>query len=192
MLAGFADPVRDAQAVFRAVLAAMARPGRIVDVPGPVAVPSPLDPAAAAVCLALVDLDTPLWLEATCARTEVVEYLRFHCGARPVAAPGQARFAVVADASSLATLAPFDPGTDESPERSATVIVQIATLATGRGRRLTGPGIDGETRLDVRGLPAPFWTAVRENHARFPRGVDLILSAGTTLAALPRTTRVEA
>ncbi len=192
MLAGLADPVRDAQAVFRAVLDAMTRPGRIVDVPGPFTVPSPLDPASAAVCLALVDLDTPLWLDATCARAEVVEYLRFHCGAPLVTAPEAARFAVVADASSLGTLARFDAGTDECPERSATVIVQVDALAAGRGRRLTGPGIDGETRLDVRGVPARFWTALRENHAGFPRGVDVILSAGTTLAALPRRTRVEA
>jgi alpha-D-ribose 1-methylphosphonate 5-triphosphate synthase subunit PhnH len=191
MRPGLADPVLDAQAVFRAVLDAMARPGRIVDVAGPFSVPPTLDPAAAAVCLTLVDFETPLWLDAAGATPEAIEYLEFHCGAPMVDDAGAARFALVTDASSLTTLDCFDAGTDEAPDRSATVIVQVAALGGGRGRRLRGPGIARDTRLDVRGLPAAFWAGWRENHARFPRGVDVILSAGTTLAALPRTTAVE-
>jgi alpha-D-ribose 1-methylphosphonate 5-triphosphate synthase subunit PhnH len=189
---GLADPVTDGQAIFRAVLEAMARPGRVVEVPATAEVPPPLDPAAAAVCLALVDLETPLWLDGPARTAEVLEYVRFHCGAPVVDAPGAARFALVVDASSAPPLAAFAQGTDEEPERSATVILQVAELAAGQGSRLAGPGIAGEARLRVEGLTAAVWSQLRDNHAAFPRGIDLVLVAGSRLAALPRTTRVEA
>jgi alpha-D-ribose 1-methylphosphonate 5-triphosphate synthase subunit PhnH len=188
--AGFADPVLDAQRAFRAVLDAMAHPGRVVTL-APVEAPSPLGVAAAAVCLTLLDLDTPVWLDAAAATTDVVAWLRFHCGAPVVGAPAGARFAVIADAGAMPALEAFEPGTDERPELSATVVVQVPALAAGRGVRLTGPGIETTTRLEVSGAPG-LWPGLRANAARFPRGVDVIVCAGARLAALPRTTRVEA
>jgi alpha-D-ribose 1-methylphosphonate 5-triphosphate synthase subunit PhnH len=187
MLPGLADPVRDSQVVFRAVLDAMAHPGRIVDVPGPCPVPARLDPAAAAVALSLIDFETPLWLDTD--DPAVLEYVKFHCGCPVVAGPGQARFALATAPGSLPRLSAFDAGSDAFPDCSATLILQVSTLATGRGRTLTGPGIAGEARLDVTGLSAGFWADWAENHASFPRGVDVLLSAGTVIAALPRTTR---
>jgi alpha-D-ribose 1-methylphosphonate 5-triphosphate synthase subunit PhnH len=189
MRPGLADPVRDSQAVFRALLDAMAHPGRIVDVPGPCPVPARIDPAAAAVALSLVDFETPLWLDTDDA--ELLAYLRFHCGCPIVAEPGEARFAIVTGAGAMPRLAAFDAGSDLFPDHSATLILQVPALAAGRGRRLAGPGIAGEARLDVTGLPASFWPDWADNHASFPRGVDVVLSAGTVIAALPRTTRVE-
>jgi alpha-D-ribose 1-methylphosphonate 5-triphosphate synthase subunit PhnH len=189
MRPGFADPVLDSQRTFRAVLDAMAHPGRVVTVNGPDG-PPPLGPAAAAVCLALLDYDTPLWLDAAAATTETVGYLRFHCGVPVVEAPGAARFALSADAGALASLDAFDAGTDERPDRSATLVLQVAGLGDEDGRRLRGPGIAGTTRLTVSGAPW-LWDAVRANGTRFPRGVDVLLCAGARLAALPRTVRVE-
>jgi alpha-D-ribose 1-methylphosphonate 5-triphosphate synthase subunit PhnH len=189
VLAGFADPVLDAQRVFRAVLDAMAHPGRVVGLPGPDA-PPPLGPATAAVCLTLLDLDTPVWLDAAAATVDVVAYLRFHCGAPVVGTAAAARFAVIADAASMPALGTFEPGSDERPDLSATLVIQVAGLAGGRGARLTGPGTEGDTRLEVGGVPG-LWAGLRANAGRFPRGVDVILCAGTRLAALPRTTAVE-
>jgi alpha-D-ribose 1-methylphosphonate 5-triphosphate synthase subunit PhnH len=186
---GFADPVLDSQRTFRAVLDAMAHPGRVVTVNGP-AVPPPLGPAAAAVCLALLDFDTPLWLDAMAATAQTVSYLRFHCGVPIVETPGAARFALTADAGALASLEAFDAGTDERPDLSATLVLQVAGLDDEGGRRLRGPGIASETRLTVSGAPW-LWDAVRANGAQFPRGVDVLLCAGARLAALPRTVRVE-
>jgi alpha-D-ribose 1-methylphosphonate 5-triphosphate synthase subunit PhnH len=188
--AGLADAVLDAQRVFRAVLDAMAHPGLVRDVAVDIDPPPPLDPATAAVCLTLVDFETPLWLDARARVPEVVEYLRFHCGVALVPEPGAARFALVVDPAALA-LDAFDAGTDERPDLSATLIVQVAALHAGRGLRLTGPGIAGGARLAAPGIPDAFWTA-RAVHAGFPRGVDLVLAAGSLVAALPRSTRVEA
>ena len=188
---GFADPVLDSQRAFRSVLDALAHPGRIATLSGPEAPPPPLSPAATAVCLTLLDFETPLWLDARAASAEARNYLRFHCGVPLVDSPGDGRFALMADAASMPSLNTFDAGTDERPDHSATLIIQVGALHAGRGRRLIGPGIDGEARLEVEGVLPGFWDAVRANAARFPRGVDLLLCAGHQLAALPRTTRVE-
>ena len=42
------------------------------------------------------------------------------------------------------------------------------------------------------GVPESFWTWASDNHAHFPRGVDVLMRAGQVIAALPRTTRVGA
>jgi alpha-D-ribose 1-methylphosphonate 5-triphosphate synthase subunit PhnH len=191
MLPGLADPTLDSQRAFRSVLDAMSHPGRIVELTGAIQAPAPLHPATALVCLALLDLDTPLWLDGAASRPEVREWLRFHCGVPLVGRPQGASFALLADPLEMPPLADFDGGTAEHPDRSATLVIQVQALLGGTGRRLTGPGIEREARLDVVGVPDAFWTGLDANHALFPRGVDVVASAGRVIAALPRTTRVE-
>ena len=178
---GFADPVLDAQACFRAVLEAMSRPGRIMRAGSALAPPAPLHQAAAAVLLTLADADTPIWLDAGEAATA---WARFHCGAPVMPEIGTARFALAAGAApALATL---DAGTDEEPQRGATLILQVTDLIAGEAWRLTGPGIEHEHRLRVIGAPDGFLGQWAENRQQFPCGVDVILCAGDKLAALPR------
>jgi alpha-D-ribose 1-methylphosphonate 5-triphosphate synthase subunit PhnH len=189
LFAAFADPVFDSQTVFRAILYAMAHPGSVREAAVALDPPPPLAPATAGACLALFDSETPVWLQAR--GDAVPDYLRFHCDCPIVDAPGAARFAVVHDVAAMPVLQAFDPGTDEFPDRSATVIVQVLDLIEGEGVVLSGPGIRNRARLDVRGLRADFWDEWRDNTRRFPRGVDVIFTAGTRLAALPRTTQIE-
>jgi alpha-D-ribose 1-methylphosphonate 5-triphosphate synthase subunit PhnH len=179
---GFADPVLDAQASFRAVLEAMSRPGRIQTLVAPPEVPPGLSPAAAAVLLTLVDATTPLRLDAG---GEADRWARFHCGC-PLLRDGAA---FVLDPA--ATLAELDAGTEEEPERGATLILEVASLEEAAGWRLTGPGIRDAHPLRVTGVPSGFLRDWAANRARFPRGVDAILCAGTRIAALPRTVRIE-
>jgi alpha-D-ribose 1-methylphosphonate 5-triphosphate synthase subunit PhnH len=190
MRRGLTDPVGESQAIFRAVLDAMAHPGRIVDVTTSLETPPALARASVAVCLALIDFETRLWLDPAARTDDTVGYLRFHCGAPIVEAPEHADFALVTDSASMPALDAFPQGTDEEPERSATVIVQVGALTAGAGHELSGPGIAERVRLRVDGVSAAFWSQLRDNHVRFPRGVDVMLVAGTRLAALPRTTRV--
>jgi alpha-D-ribose 1-methylphosphonate 5-triphosphate synthase subunit PhnH len=191
MLPGLADPTLDSQRIFRSVLEAISHPGRIVDVATAIRPPMPLHPATAAVCLTLLDFDTPLWLDDAAARPEVVDWLKFHCGMPLTGEPAAAGFALVADSGLMPPLGALNAGTAEHPERSATVIVQARALIGGTGRRLTGPGIADQVHLDVAGVPDRFWSWASDNHARFPRGVDVLISAGQVITALPRTTRVE-
>lgn len=183
--AGFADPVFDAQTCFRAVLDAMAHPGRVIAAGGRLLPPAPLSPAAAAVLLTLIDAETPIWvgpgLEATS------EWLRFHCGA-PEGEPSLAAFALCLELPSLEALA---WGTYDGPECGATVILQRPSFAAGPTLRLSGPGLAQATSVRL-GLPIDFVARWRPNHLSFPRGVDLIICAGCQLAAIPRSIRVEA
>lgn len=179
---GFADPVLDAQTSFRAVLEAMSRPGRVQAIVPPPEVPPGLSPAAAAVLLTLVDAATPLRLAAG---AEAEAWVRFHCGC-PLVTDGAA---FVLDPSR--SLLELDPGTDEEPESGATLILEVAALSEGAGWRLTGPGIRDAHRLRVDGAPAGFVADWAANRARFPCGVDVILCAGTRIAALPRSVAIE-
>ncbi|MFC7474794.1 phosphonate C-P lyase system protein PhnH [Dankookia sp. GCM10030260] len=183
---GFAEPVLDSQRCFRAVLEAMARPGRVQRLPGLPEPPAPLGAAAAAVLLTLADADTPVWLDAGAAAEA---WLRFHAGAPVVAAPAEAAFLLACGAPPA--LRDLAQGTEEEPHRSATLILQVDALEEGAGWRLTGPGIEQAHRLRVAGLPAEFAADWQANRALFPRGVDLVLCAGDRLAALPRTTSLE-
>jgi alpha-D-ribose 1-methylphosphonate 5-triphosphate synthase subunit PhnH len=178
-LPGFADPVRDAQVVFRAVLGAMSCPGKLVRVDCDMTPPAPLAAATAAVLLTLVDAETTIRLNGDLAAAS--GWIAFHCGAAVV--EGGAVFVVAADMPPLATL---EAGSDEAPEGSATLVLQVAALGEGVAYRLEGPGLREPATLLVAGLPADFLAQWRANHALFPRGVDLILCAGDTLTALPR------
>jgi alpha-D-ribose 1-methylphosphonate 5-triphosphate synthase subunit PhnH len=189
--AAFGDPVHDSQRVFRRVLEAMAHPGRIVTVDALADPPAPLVPAAAAVMLALVDFETPLWLDAPPRATEAADWLRFHCGVSLVDDPAAARFALLTAPAAMPALEAFHAGTDATPDHSATLVLQVDALTADAGARIAGPGIARTARLDVRGGPSDFWRVVRDNAARFPRGIDFVLAAGARLAALPRSVRVE-
>ena len=181
--AGFANPVADAQSCFRAVLDAMARPGRVRTVTG-LAPPEPLCDAAAAVLLTLADHETPLWLDSVVEPAK--SWIAFHTGAA-IAAIDRAMFGM---ALSLPDFDRFLSGTDEMPETAATIILQVRSLAGGRRFVLDGPGLREPEILTVDGLPLDFATIWRRNHALFPRGIDLILCAGRELTALPRSVRV--
>lgn len=186
---GFFDPSIQSQRVFRGVLDAMARPGILVDLAVELAPPAPLDPATAAVALTLADYETPLWLD--CGDGAAAQYLRFHCGCPMTAETGAGAFAIITAPAAMPPLSAFRAGCDEYPDRSATLIVQVPSLTAGPVWRLSGPGILGGIGLAVAGLPPAFRQWAEDNHALFPRGVDLIFTSGAALVALPRSTRLE-
>jgi alpha-D-ribose 1-methylphosphonate 5-triphosphate synthase subunit PhnH len=187
---GFRDPVRESQSVFRLAMRAMSSPGTIAACEWRLAPPRPLLPSAAALVLALCDFETPIFLDrplAACA--DVVEFMRFHTGARLVSTPAEAAFAVIADSARLPALAAFAQGTPDYPDRSTTLIVQVESLQA-RDWRLEGPGIRGVARLRAAPLPDRFAAQLRANRHQFPRGVDILFVTATAMAALPRSVRV--
>jgi alpha-D-ribose 1-methylphosphonate 5-triphosphate synthase subunit PhnH len=191
-LTGFDSPVHDSQRVFRGVMEAMSHPGKIVILSDLPDAPLPLNRASAAICLSLVDFETPLWADAAiAASSQAMNHLKFHCGCPVTSAPKEARTALVSDANSLISFDRFHIGSDERPDLSTTVIVQVAGLSDDGGVRLTGPGIKTVSRMNVEGIEASFWEALKANAQLFPRGVDLILTSDDAIACLPRTTQVE-
>ena len=140
--------------------------------------------------LTLADRDTPVWLAAEFDRPEIRDFLRFHAGAPIVAQRADAVFAVLTSA----TPHPFDGfnlGTDAYPDRSATLIVEVADLRIGPPRQWHGPGIDRREAVTIAGLSDDFWQDWAANHGLFPCGVDIVFTAGSELCALPRSVAVE-
>ena len=187
---GFAAPVPDSQQVFRRVLAAMAEPGSVHEIAVGMTPPPPLDPATAAVCLTLLDFETPVWLDAAADTGETRSWLRFHCGCPLAADAGAARFAVLAAPAAMPPLAGFPLGSEAYPDESATLIIQAASLEAGEAVSLGGPGIEDRRAFRAAGPGEDFWKQRRELEALFPQGVDLVFTAGASLAAVPRSTQV--
>lgn len=187
---GLADPSHDAQRLFRAVLDAFSHPGCILALPDAPPGVGPLSAAATAFVLTLVDRDTPLFLAPAFDVAPVRDFVRFHTGASIVSREADALFALLTpDRAPL--LDGFAIGSDPYPDRSATLIVEVNSVAGGAPRTLRGPGIATRTEIAVAGLPDTFWTEWAANHALFPCGVDVVFTAGGRLLALPRSIVVE-
>lgn len=83
------------------------------------------------------------------------------------------------------------PGQSGIPDRSTTVIIELPDLDGGRELLLSGPGIRHINIISPSGLPDIFPRLWAENNAIFPRGIDIILTAGDKFVCLPRTTRIQ-
>jgi alpha-D-ribose 1-methylphosphonate 5-triphosphate synthase subunit PhnH len=204
MGSGFADPVHGAQQTFRVLLGAMSEPGRLHALPPAAtdgleppdaAMRPPLGVALAATLLTLLDADTPVHLAGALGNDEARAWLRFHTGARDVATVATMSVALARDVDA-ALWNRLDLGTDDAPQSSATLFVEVDALsdqplAGAVALKLRGAGIETSRDLAVAGLPAAFWQWRRALQAELPRGVDLVLACGTRLVAIPRSTRVE-
>ncbi|UWQ90358.1 phosphonate C-P lyase system protein PhnH [Rhodobacteraceae bacterium M382] len=178
---GFDNPPVQSATAFRAALSVMARPGNIETIQGAQA-PAPMSRAAATLLLTLCDQDTRLFLADGFDTPDIRNWVAFHIGA-PIVEPDSAQFAVGRWSGLPLPLLPI--GTPEYPDRSATVIVEVEHL-NQQGARLTGPGIREAANLSL-----PETAAFVANRALFPLGLDFYFTAGSSLAALPRSTRVE-
>lgn len=198
MRPGFADPVGAAQQVFRSLLQAMARPGRVQALEPAVLQglqPPALQRASGAALLTLLDADTRLHLVGRLHDEAATRFLAFHTGLRE-AAIEEADFVVAAAQEAVPALwERLHDGSDLAPQAGATLIVEVPALSEDAGAgtrlRLRGPGIRTLHCLRVEGLSPAFWQARIARQADFPRGIDLVLACGDTLAAVPRTTQIE-
>lgn len=205
--AGFSDLAHGSQRVFRSVLQALSHPGRVVELSCDAEVPvwasgpvgDPVPSASAAVLLALLDTETRLWLSPSLAGSAVATWLRFHTGCVVVAQSAEAQFVWAASLGELPALDGLCLGTDASPEKAVTCVVDVPMLQTtdaddGNAWVLGGPGIREQAWLAVGGVSAGArerFVALRAaSHAAFPRGVDVLLTAPDRVVGLPRTTRV--
>lgn len=188
---GFSDAVLHSQEVFRALMDAMANPGRIFPVRDLVNAPAPLLPVMAAIAATLFDHDAAVWCDKPIACSDAATgWLKFQTGLELISNPSEAQFALIRDVDSMPSFEAFAKGTSEYPDRSTTIILQVEGFDGAEVLTLQGPGIEHEKSFAPSSLPKLFvdqWTA---NRAVFPRGVDLIFAGKAAVAALPRTTRV--
>jgi len=182
----FVDPVLDAQRGFRAALKALAEPGLVQSL-GTAPSLEGLAPATYVLCLALLDVETPLWLAPAFDTPLIRANLAFHCGCPLTTRREEAAFALLG-AEDLLDLSGFDHGNDRYPDQSCTLLVQLPALEAGRELSWRGPGIESTRRISLP-LPHGFWLQ-RQRREAFPRGLDLLFAAGQQLIGLPRSTRV--
>ena len=193
--AGFADKVLSAQATFRSVMDAMARPGQRAAHRGRRRHAAADDARhrrdrADAVRSRHADLAR----SARCRETpDVAKWLKFHTSAPVVADPSICSFALIGDAAALPaarslrvrqqrisrSLDHADPA-GRKPDRRAGV--RTARPRHRRHRDLAGhdPAV-GSVRAACRSTPT-----------LFPRGIDVVLVADDAIVAIPRTTRLVA
>lgn len=82
-------------------------------------------------------------------------------------------------------------GTLGSPEKSATLIVEVDSIGEGQKFSLKGPGIKTVNEIEM--TLDPKWMEMRTTLcSEFPLGIDLILiDRHNQLTVIPRTTKVE-
>ncbi len=187
------------QAVFRVLLDSLARPGRVLALPAPVAGGGPdggpaagdgrgVGPGIVPLALAVIGskvavAGSPSWQARICRAT----------GASP---------AGLAEASLVAIYGPADPqavsllrrGSAAAPEDGAKVGLACAALTEGGPGEttieLSGPGVPGRARLGVDGVRRDVFDALRAANAMFPAGVDVwLVDERGRVAGLPRSTR---
>jgi alpha-D-ribose 1-methylphosphonate 5-triphosphate synthase subunit PhnH len=124
--------------------------------------------------------------------SDVSKWLKFHTGAPIVGDSSICSFAVIGDPRALPALDRFAFGSNEYPDRSTTLILQVESLTQGSALELRGPGIEGTAVLQAAIQPADLLERLSINAALFPRGIDVVLVHDDTIVAIPRTTRITA
>lgn len=171
---------------YRAVLDAMSRPGTRQTLIIPPHHDEP-DGAHIAVLASLLDNSVTLADPNQCINSDNRALLQAE-----LATPDQADFIFC-----NGDLAPdFEPklGTLPSPERSATIIIQVQDLNTPNAElslQLSGPGIKNTVHCTLAGLDSSWLTKREAWISSFPLGVDLLLVDDNSIISLPRTTHVE-
>jgi alpha-D-ribose 1-methylphosphonate 5-triphosphate synthase subunit PhnH len=170
---------------------ALARPGSTARFDGLSNPPKPLAPTVGSIAATLFDHDTWIWLDpALASNDDVTGWLTFNTSAPLTNHSLDAHFAIVSDCRALPSLESFAQGTQEYPDRSTTLILQIDALTGGPALILTGPGIRTEQGIAPSGSPDHFLDQWRTNRERFPRGVDVLLAAPEGVIGLPRTVNI--
>lgn len=178
------------QATFRTLLHAMSHPGAVQDLP-----PAREDdgPWGAALVVLQSLLDHEVTFHVAADESLPREQLLRRTGARSVDLP-LADFVLTDAAHALEAIEAAREGAFEAPEDSATVVVVCDQVGTGSTAvEVSGPGVDGDRRFAVDGLPAELFPALARRNAIFPGGIDVVLvDRGQQVACIPRSTRMRA
>lgn len=186
----FANPVFEAQATFKAVMDAMARPGSCQPVDTSTIDANGVNSTVAALILTLCDVDTSVWLTPNLDPDALGAWIEFHTGAQFCKRSAEAQFAICDSSTDMPPLNSFMQGTQNYPDRSTTLIVQCQSLLDGPDVVLSGSGISGEKKLTLPAVPDVFIEVWQANRALFPRGVDVIFAGVDSVMCLPRSARM--
>lgn len=186
------NKVFDTQKIYRLMLDAMARPGKITDLPSlDIYPPSGLSGYVASLAFTLLDGDTTfavlpengLWQD----------YLAVNTGAR-AAAPTVADFILLAGQRHAPQISDFNRGSLLAPEGGSTLFILVDGIAADAGGvrlTLTGPGIDGQAAVMIDGLVLANLESILSLNQEYPLGVEsFLVDRRGHLLAIPRSTAV--
>ncbi len=184
------DPVFDAQTHFRLLMDSMARPGKLNVLNGVmIAPPASLNPASALVGLALLNADVTYY--ATENAGVIADYFVTNTASRP-APVDVADFVFLPGNQASETLTEAKIGTLSYPETNAFVVIDVETISAEPTPdsvpiTLAGPGVNGETRVFVRGLNPDLLLTIRQKNVEYPLGLDTILTGkDNKICCIPR------
>lgn len=167
-----ADPAAADHLVFRAVLEALAYPGRRFGLPA--------DADALAVLRSVYEPGTPVWSLGDWALGPDTHEVGV----------GDAQLLLIRGASTHGAIARAFRGTEPEPELGATLLYAIEPDAPARTVTLTGPGVDG--RLEARLALGIEELAERAAAcAQQPLGVDCLIVTGGAVVGIPRSAGIE-
>ncbi|EKN4208413.1 phosphonate C-P lyase system protein PhnH [Yersinia ruckeri] len=189
LLSHFNHPINDSQQAFRHILKAMSEPGVQVTLPHRQGW-GKLNPAATSLLLTLADQETTVYLADGLTSDSIWKNLRFHTGAAAATSLQQADFAIFHQEITAEQLAHCPAGNEVSPERSVTVVIQIASLHQGTPLRLRGAGIEQQRQISPC-LPTALLNYLIARPKTFPMGIDFLFTCGENLMAIPQTTHLE-
>jgi alpha-D-ribose 1-methylphosphonate 5-triphosphate synthase subunit PhnH len=181
------------QRLFRLLLEALSRPGVPVQLP-PAAPPSLPDTE-----WLLAAGDTLLDHEVSFAvtgdglsaggKTTLAQEVQRRTGARP-ASISEADFVFVVGSPGDGLRA-LRTGDLAFPDGGATLLWRVQGFEDGLAATLSGPGVDGSTRLRIGGVAAPDLALLGEINRAYPCGLDCFFFDGAgRVVGLPRTTRM--
>ena len=175
------------QRTFRALLDALAHPGRRIALPDgagtPPALLVPLALADLGQRVAVVGADVARWAEHLSGATSCA-----------LAEPADADQVVVLDGATADLVDSLRRGTALAPEEGCRLVLACQALGSDGdvGLELRGPGVDGRTQVHVDGISTDVFTAIRAANASFPAGIDTFLvAADHTVVGLPRSLAME-
>ena len=186
----FEDPELGSEQTFRAILEAMVHPGRCVRIKSNLFVPDLLNAASAAVCLTLLNSETPLWTDLSW-DSSAISWFQLHCEVSVVTESCMAHFALITQPAGMPLLDDFKIRNNEHPESAATLIIQLTGFNGKDDKILSGPGTKSTTRFAPAGIQPDFWEQWQDQAALFPLGVDIFFTSSNFVAALPRTTQIK-
>ena len=187
---GSDDPAVGSHQAFRAILAAMEHPGRLVTIREYPFAPAVFNSATAATCLTLLDEETPVWTDIDWCNP-AIGWLQSGGGSSVVTEPCMAKFAIVTRPAAMPSLECFRIGRYERGEKATTLVVQVEDIypvADNQSSRISG---DKTSRLEIKGVADIFWYQWRQLSFLHPMGIDIFLTCDDVLTALPKVTRIE-
>jgi len=187
------DKVYDTQKIYRQLLDALARPGKVCTLPElEIQPPTGLSKPLAGITFTLLDSETTF---SFFPQNDVLEqYTCLNTGAKASLVP-KAEFIIVDGMKDFPLIEEINRGTLLSPELGSTVLLmvdQVSIGGTGTQMTLSGPGIKGQIKVVIAGLLSMNLERIVKLNQEYPLGVDLFfVDPRGQFTAVPRSSLVQ-